>query len=485
MLRNTSIDAVIPLTTKLTNANALVEAMPQTPLHEAVAACYHPTLDANSQFTRVDDLSIFMVRERLLDGSNSKDLSGTVPHNVVMGKMVEVVAKTVQGNLQFARNVVNPLVKEVVNDVDKAVTDANVSSVKLLSVVPAFYHDIWNSPVLESMVSPYGDAAVKAFKSLNIHPAMTPEESVELLSAGNARFDKEVADWAGKLGADKVADIYATYFSTTGRGDSQMIELIGNPANRETVLAIHLFARKLKTKVLDGIDMDIGDYREEMTTIVEQTGRALVRAMERRAREARQKSLVVAMPEVRPEYVTAENGQIIVNGDTYNEWLAAGGTPEILFGAYLSEGGYGYQELLDKGKEYADIWIRQSKLLQARFEADVAGVKIRALRDAVARQINAIKDEDLVVARAVLHTRLTEHLDSINNGRLNDLPGLSRWLLCNVMFAHTDAEKILVAIDDVSRANPEMDMREAALHATIQFVTAWVAKLFKVTISYQ
>jgi hypothetical protein len=60
---------------------------------------------------------------------------------------------------------------------------------------------------------------------------------------------------------------------------------------------------------------------------------------------------------------------------------------------------------------------------------------------------------------------------------LEDIFGISTKLVCRVLFADTDIERILDGIEVAAKNHPELDMREAALLAVNDFVVDWLCKL--------
>ncbi len=89
-------------------------------------------------------------------------------------------------------------------------------------------------------------------------------------------------------------------------------------------------------------------------------------------------------------------------------------------------------------------------------------------------------DEDLAVERGILHRRLADQAKDLRGRFYEDLYGTIRKLVCNAIFPHTNALQILEAIDAVCHENPKIEVREAALLATIEIVATWVAKLCRV-----
>jgi hypothetical protein len=488
MLRQQSAESVLTLARKMNEQKVYLQALPGTPLAEAVAACYTPTLDNPSSIKNSDgSVDVYSVAYRLREGSVLKGADGQVQHDIVMQRLTNVIGQSVQGNLILARNVVNPIVDAVTKDVDAAVHDARIATINALSVEPNIWKKLWNSPLLTGLVERYVESSPRNVKLVDVHNELSHDELTDLLHTGQGRLDTEIDQWISEVGMEFVSKTYKDVFAKATPGQlsagGQLNNYIGTTVgDRERTLAIHLMARKLALKVQDGIEMNLNDYREQMAYITEQTGRVLNRIFEIRERNNKQGMLIEQWPIVEPDFATAETGVIVVNADIYSNWLNDGGAPEVLFGAYLSNRKVEYKQLLTMADELKKVWERQAALLRSTAMSNRYNHTVAAIRQAVTKQINTIPDEELVVkSRAALHQRLTDAIGQITYKQAEDVYGTCRKLVCDVMFAHTDAFAILEKIDDVVRANPGKDLREAALLATIDIVVAWVCKSFIVT----
>lgn len=482
MLRDQSVESVLPLATKLTEANVVVEAIGETPLAVLKNAAWSPLTEGDA----VGSLDQTSILHRTIEATRSPGLDGKVKHDTAMEDIVDVVAKTVQSNLQLAKNVVNPIIKDVVKFVDDAVAEANVKAVTLMNVVPDVYRPIWNNPQIESMVARYSQTPPSDTKVVHALPPVDPQTIADLLTTGAGRLDEEIKEWMNDLPEGYLVDVYNSFFNRAASSEyigSKFIDFFGTQCDREAVLAIHLMARRLEKNIPEDVNMDVGEYRSYMIEVQAQSGRCLARVFETRAKEIKNKTVVKRWPAVMPENLGAKVENIIVNADIYDQWLNDGGCPEILFGAFLVDRNTVYADLIAKGEQYKKTWERQDNLLRMRASTQRFNVTLGALRKALTTQINKMEEEQLPVAnRASLHERLNQFMEGVNAKDLEDIYSVAQRLVCDTLYAHTNAKDILVAMDNIGRENPDMDIREVALLATVDVVAAWVAKLMKVSV---
>lgn len=497
MLKKTSVTAVELLTTKLAQAGVSLLPMQETPLAALVAKCYDPAIDC-----RVDGKDTCTIRDEYAFGT-VLDLAERTraitevdapDHGNALADFVRVLSGTMQANLHGARNIVNPIIRTVATTVDAARAAAQAPTASPLSIHIVDYKGIWSSPALDNLIDKYKETpAWSEAKLFNLHPLKSKDEVLEMIKTGSGRFDDELAEWVKEVGADFVYDVYRCYFAQgqyidpeDARNGYPLRYALGyTETDRNRALVIHLIARRLTTDVPEGVDMALPDYRVLMTGVVEQTGRTLCRFYERRQGDIRNKRLILDYPMQGAEYATnsPELAVIRVNGDLYSDWLAAGGTPDAIMGAFVTDRNESQSDILANKERYETAWMRRASLVRSGQRSELFGLTITAYRKAMTDAINALADDQVPHGtRAPLHTRLTTFLNEITASQAERVYDTSKWLVCMVMFPHTDALKILDTLDRTVADNPELAERpmEAALLATIDLLVDWLVRLLTI-----
>lgn len=492
MIKTNTVSALALLLEKLTINNVVLQAGTGTPLASLVNATYTPLMDnktvyENSPSQTLLDIAMSTQQVSLNDGDT---------HDDYMKLAIERVSGVIQSNLYLARNVVNPVIKSLIESVQIAQKESVAKIANVLSVVPDYYHDIWSSSILDDMVTKYKSAPSYDDSVIpGVHPLLTDEEILALMKTGSSRFDNEVEKWVEDIGKETVIDTYRNYFAVNshdGRNpeDSGTAIQIGymvgtGPLQRNKMLVIHLMARRLKQKVLEGIEMDLGDYESMMATVIEQSGRSICRVLEVRQRDIRQNRLITHWPSEGAEtFVNRPDAAVIcVNGDLYNKWLEVGGKPEILFGSFIMDRNENPEKLLQDGDMYAQAWSRRAAVVRSGQRSDSFNIALAALYKAGSKAINELADEHFPNAsRADAHEALSNYLSNeVSASDIEHLHLCVKRVVCRTMFPNSDAEMILNAIDSISNDNPDMDVREVALLATIDILVKWVSTNFTVT----
>ncbi|MNI43123.1 hypothetical protein D3C73_974440 [compost metagenome] len=223
------------------------------------------------------------------------------------------------------------------------------------------------------------------------------------------------------------------------------------------------------------------EYKAYIAEIVAQSGRAVVRALERREANAKRKVLINDWSQYREDDIGLIPIQIRVNADIYHKFLEAGGSPEVLFGAFVSDRNYSYDMLLERKDQYIKVWQSQERVMATNLRLQKANHFQVGLVRAVEKQIADLPDDLLVTERPVYVRALHEYVKQMPNNWYEDNLYLTlRKVICNVMFPHTNAFDILATIDTVALENPDLEIREVGLLALIEFIPTWVATLITV-----
>lgn len=471
MIQQNTLNVVYPLAELFQERGMKVSAMPTTAVDKLCQACHYDVIQELHPI-EVDPV------QAILRGSSTAGVDGAVQHDLTMDEVVEVVAETVKGNLHVARNVVNPIIKEVVADLREHMQFAENALQGEVNVAPDFYEAVWNSPTMDAMIDRYVEVAFKTIPLQLEVPQDQEGLSLEnLVYTGSVSFDEDLDEVIDRCGEDTVYRLYSYIWGGPSGRSRELNEVLKALGRNETLL-IHLMARRLIDNPTDGVDMSLPRYNAYMADIIAQTGRHLNRLRQRRLRAQRQNILVDSYPPERSALGRAPV-TIEVNGDLYNQWLEKGGTPEAIIGAFITDQARQADALMSEKARYEKAWERHHRVLITGQRLNRFNHGVEGMRRAVSRQINDLDDEVVPVSKEILHKKLEENLSSLYGHWYETPYEYARKVVCKTIFPHTMALQILCAIDHVSDDHPGIEVREAALLATIEVVGTWVAKLCK------
>lgn len=479
MLSKTALQSAASIVSNLSNKGMVLQAVSGSPVGELVDACYTPAVD--NKHSLQDKCSSDIVN--MICESSAKPVYDDVPvHDKKKDELTTIVANTILGNLSFTRNRVKPIIVSVVDEVVAEQQKAGISIANVMSVIPDTYEAIWSSPGLAALVERFRDIPrLGKMGKTNVFPAKTEGELIEMLKTGSSRVDGEVLKLVEEVGSQMLSAVWNDFFAIRPDWNEEASASYFNgfgPLFRRRALIAHLFANRLAKEVPEGVSLSAGDYDFMVSSIIAQTGQTINNIMDFRERQVKAKNLVIQWPLPGTEYRTTlvDSAQLVVNADVYDQWLKAGGCPEILFGAAITDRNQSFDGLLDDSDRYKNAWKQRAAYVRSAQAMEMYRKTVEALKMAVTRQINALEDEDLVHGtREHHHKALGAYLANVSPRDVDDLYEIAKRVVCHSMFSHRDCLLILDTMDDIGEKEPDLNAREIATLATARILGHFLA----------
>ncbi|HWT40897.1 MAG TPA: hypothetical protein VN081_06575 [Dongiaceae bacterium] len=468
MLSRSTTNAVYDLAQQVTENNIRLVAIDESPLTALINASISPSMASGHQVpysNRADDEISPM---NFIGASRQKNAEGASEHDLVMDELIETVSESVARNLNWTRNDVIPMIELVQEEAQKAINQANVQGQNPYTIVPFFYDAIWNCDEIVAMAEKYTTIPRQSIRLTAVIPLPDGKTVHEVLHTGSSRVDSAIDELLARHGEDWAMQVYETVFGT-GHYATLDDQLSISYDRIDDAMLIMLLANQLAQHVPDSINMSLDSFNSYLATILSQAGAQVQRIMRRRQELQQQKVLVLSRPSRHADY-----GNLIVNGDVYNAWLADGGTPEILMGAVVAGRSENYQMLLTEKTANETSYRAVAEHLKSELAYAKFNALMKSFRESMTQIINNMDDDECVVPRSVYHANLAFRLTRIHLDDVNDLIIPTRKIVCRTLWAHTDAEKYLEAMEAQTRAHPNLPMREAALLAAIDITVEWM-----------
>lgn len=438
MLLDKHYDLAQAIVTRLASEGTVIKVKPSTPLSLLMAESYD---------------------EQFGDTSGSNDVVGVNRHDQLMDGAVKLGVETIQASVYRARNVVRPMVTEIHEDLQKEVETRAVDSMEY-TIVTQNLPKAYDVPALFELVSAFsamlpGDAVLPK----DLRPTLDPEELAKLTRLNITTIDNAMSE---------------IYTAKPGLQAEIALDLFTNSSWRwidsdESVLVAYVIARGLLTNLDEWDESGSVGLKGYLAGLVAIFAKRIHIRMTKRDAARSAKAIIVQ-----------HDGKIIyVNGDTYKDWLLAGGAPEVIIGAVVSKVRAASAAMLDVNREqYIKAYTSYTSISAGAVANVKREITIRLIRERlfeIVRTDEVFKEND-----GYYFERLTKELRSTHLDTTDPYPYILS-VVCNTFYEDTDALRILTTIDQLTKADPTLDPRQAATVAYHGMVVDWLLSQLNLT----
>lgn len=476
MIQSQSYAAATPFAAELASRGLKVIAVPGTVLSELVRLSVPPLVDPKLT-TDADLNTIGSAMQSITEGT----LENPTEYSRTLGAYVNDIAKVVSQHVNYAKNVVRPTVTQFAENLQQYLANAAPKDpseqfcIKNLRL-PAVLKD---ESFLDTL-SYYKDKSVLTPDlSFSFEPK-TNEELAQMILVGSDRIDQQITEWASHLDPNYLVNTWNAFFTKQsiplGQGLPMNYGDVGalNAFERaDQMLAILLLARRVTNEVQsEAIPLNV--YKNTAIQYTDYAGAGLVEALRRIELAISSKQLIVS--------VDSRAKCAKVNGELYGAWLDEGGSPETIMGLIVSGNQPSSMELINKNVEqYKSEWnsyclfYRTSENNKA---FDYAKSFIMMQFSDMLKEQDPVESEYFLknpeAAANILRMAQAE-VDNLKTPDLKDPYAVALCLVAKCRFYYTAAFQILTDIHEAGKVNPNVDVREAALLAVINYVADFMA----------
>jgi hypothetical protein len=473
VISENTYDIIYPLAELLKEKGMVIKPYEGTFLDQAVKA-NHVDIP-----TKGIDKALLDRRSLIIKSSSTPDDVGVFHHDLTIEHVAKQIEKVAQKNLDLARNVVNPIIKEVISDTETYI-DHYISHIEHdVEIKINIYDDIWDNSYFVETVKRYG-TITNMDVNLYLHiPLNNAEFTIpDIVKTGNEEIDNSVFNIIKQYPESVINTLYETAFGDPSIRNKILTDCFNVNSDlkedRDEVLILFFIAKGLYNNIPEGINASLTEYKAHMVNIISQLGNILARMIDRKRINIDRRQLIIYYPA--EQIYGYKKTVIIVNEEVYGKWLSEGGIPDIILGAWVTDKERSYTELLNKKDYYIKKWLKHEQILRMTKSKDRFNNTVEGIRKAMTKQINNFDEEQLLVAKEHYHKLLNKYISYLPENFYQDIIPHTRNLVCKVLFPQSDALDILKSIDEVSNEFDEINPREAALLATIQWIGKWLAK---------
>lgn len=411
--------------------------------------------------------------------SERKEHDGTEVHGEALEAAITEAAKIVSANIQLAKNHAISDAKTVHEYYDSIIADRLPEVHNVAMMVTHRWDDVWGNSHLPGLVARFENVAVQDYVVPTGIPSISEGQIKELMKTGVQTLDDDIESMCKNLADGELSAAYDRVFrsgNAIGKPVTPTHVVADSNLTAVDYLIAHLISINFEKQLPEGITLSLNTIRLIMTTVRKVTGNAIIRAMQMRERNIKYKTL--AYRTEKADYnVGAGRPTVYINYDVYSKFMSEGGKPEHVYGALLSGDKIDYDVILEKRDRYERIYHQKASALKHETSARIFSAQREALLHAITRFINekADSDEGVDVSRAELHRCARTAIATLDKPScFEDTWTLVRDLVCDVFYCETDVKAFLSAWDTLADSD-ELDPRECALYATIDYVSRWIA----------
>lgn len=400
---------------------------------------------------------------------------------------VEEFSKIALINIKTAQQEALPIIREVVEHIEKAYRE-QIEGVSLnIEVVSTADQAIWSSGKLETFL-PDSDADLHSVSDMSpsyFIPA--PTQILDLLKTGAPSFDAEIDSWLQSIpnSTTVIAHVWSNVF--VAREPRSLDQLIVNGFDHNESLMALLFARHLlnmdrtdMVELADGVSLPV-----LLTALKQAEDFAAVNIRTLFVRKERARALgqmIIAAPKASEIRGARQNEldtalQILVDGDLYTAFLAQGGTPDVVIGAVIKDGIVNLELLMSRMEIYRRAARQAAAIVAETAESQRLSVARSTIRRSLYQYLEAQYDDRsayrslLVEVEPVVEAKLTV----LTSGCIEDLYAVVTDIVCTILFKDTDVQLIIDNINRLGRSNEGADVRELANQATFDYLAKFFA----------
>lgn len=479
MITNSAINSVRPLVEAIRAKGVTLRVADGTPLDAAVSVLWGNI--SKGQTVRVDgeivDPETVGETDYLRAAGARKNEAGYSDYAAVKADVVQTLVQSVSRMMNTARNVVNPIIRDLTQAIETEYAQQVESSAIPLSILPNIYNKFWDSTAIRGSLANYETTPAKLV-ALGGFPPMDEGALWDKVKPTAARLAKDMEEYLQDMPTGWLLTVYSRLFS--GQNDD-LIEssahVAGLENERNYVLTGYLIAQALYAKEpLEGYRGGLENYRDRLRDTVIEFGRLAERQIQKREREATQGIMVLKVPHVTIA-AGMRSANIVVNAAVYNKWLSRGGSPEILLGAMCVDKETDPDALLEKAEVYTATWERNVRLFESYYKARRNQHIVEIMRGKIYGVMKELEAKDeLPVELPAVQARVNQVIQQCPNALLADIPRYVTKIVCDGIYPHTRAGDVLATIEQICEGNPELDPREAALYAAIDLLADFMAE---------
>lgn len=475
MLNKHAIDSSLALTERFVVNNYNVTSVMGSPLQKLVTAT---TVNADMY---IGGPNAFDINTNLLsEATNTADtVTGYCEHDVVLRESVDFIAEKLASQVAYARNdaagIVEDLAQNVTAAIDCLQPFAEIgASVIERSIAPILINESFLEAVQESHNCPRYDVRL----GLRL-PQQSAQEIRSLMKTGLPALDSIISEYMAVLEDSGLELLWSQLFmelnpiSGAGKAGTNLTHFIAGEHNVRNAVFVFLIARRLNERIMPGANMSESEYMSLTSDFRNQAAARICDVMDVYANEENNGRLVQKV----------EGLTVTVNRIVYRKFLEQGGSAEAILGSLLfNESSVNLDAMLENKERYETRWRRQYMMNEQTYRnRRFQRIKELLIIEYTSQTKNSNERDFPVHERAISHELFVNAVHELTIDEMDDMVMTCLKLLGKSRFRNRNVLDILSGVAYARKKNPNVDVKEAASIAIIEYISRWVASQMVIT----
>lgn len=396
-------------------------------------------------------------------------------HDEKMEYTVELVVKGVTKDLEIAKNIIKPTICTVLDELQESMSVSFSDAAHGFELIQNDVPKIFKNQKIENLFERYKTLPLSNMKTLLVFPDLTPAEIRRRVNTGDDELNELIAEVADVDDLAVLTKAYRDFFTRDGYSDLTLIGARGvDRSNMIQYLLMYFLTIGLENDLPDGVNGSAGVVVNHLKSLRGSLGAAVYRAMRQIERQIEDKELIQAVDGFGSER------KIFLNRAVYDTFLDAGGSPEAVLAAVVSNQSFAYSSILENRAKLEAIWKTQLENIHARNNVN----KLTLITTAIRKSLSKIIEELEVIPEGAgtkgdMQRRLTAATSQFYLTDLDRLPQSIKRIVFETMYPEqTNARFIIDTMDamEVEAGEDPEAYRKAASVVTRQLIAQWLVK---------
>lgn len=393
------------------------------------------------------------------------------PHDVLMDSFVPELSSLVTSHISFARNVVYKKMTMFTQDVGTFISNLKIRKAEDFFTVKFFKtHDLFSSEFITQEVNS-GFNIRSSGEVINFGESLNEEfDIVGYLITGDNDLDEQIKSWAAQVGKDNLLRYIKNEY------DEFQLSL---QERLNYAMTNFLFYRNLviRKDLVNG--MSILSLVSKASVCRDYHLGQLKQALDNYNYNLKNGNILTSESEVKFSYMVERNFTLTLFEDSFEKAAEQGATLESVFG-YIAK--YGdtsltVTSLVANQAEYERAWTSTRSLYGSYLLKHKEYIR-QELKDQFYNAVTGDKTEDEKQFEQS-HVGFNEetvkqaysYIDSLTVAELDDIEDIAFTLFAKIAYRYSKAHRIIGDMLELQSVNPDIDMKDAAYVAAVNYVT--------------